>query len=180
MLSRAQAAISQSESITRQMMCTRDACAAESSPDLEGASPGAQPEQVLQIGATGSAAVQPEAASLTGLTDRLHDLASQHCSTLQHLFSLRVQQLVLRKQQVCALHAILVAQAELPNTEARHVVRMLLAVLVNICAILGCDHVPMPLVLASQIAAAVQFSVHMRMLLHASTHAPRADAHPSH
>ena len=49
---------------------------------------------------------------------RLADLTQQHSSTLRQLFTLRLQQLVLRKQQVTALKGLILVQVDVLGEEA--------------------------------------------------------------
>ena len=53
-----------------------------------------------------------------GVASRLADLTQQHSSTLRQLFTLRLQQLVLRKQQVTALKGLILVQVDVLGEEA--------------------------------------------------------------
>lgn len=115
-LQRAQAAICQSESITRQIVA---GCSGPAADDVSVEITSSHTRVAAECGHD-----LAESASAHDLSGRLSSLKSQHCSTLQQLYSLRLQQLTLRKQQVSALQSILAAQLQLSQGATGNVVRI--------------------------------------------------------
>lgn len=121
-LSRARAAIAQSNALTGQVRCSQI---------LLGLPSTAQPALVRRHSQQAGALIPDEgrhrecsgcqtspvpshdSVQHAGLTSRLAALSAQHSSTLGDLFSLRLQQLNLRKRQVSALQSLILAQVNL-------------------------------------------------------------------